>query len=261
MGETSAAAVRVPTSSGATGRSAQLPIAVIQMGVPPADVVAWQGEPADWFAAALGLKTADLLIVRPDLGAALPAARAFSLAIITGSWAMVTDHEDWSERTGAWARSLILAGKPLLGVCYGHQLMASAMGGRVDYHPAGREQGTFPVTLSSAARSDRLFASWPGTFDAQLSHSQSVMEPPPGMRSLGGTRQDPNQILRYGPNALSLQFHPEFSVDILATIMGEHHEPAQHARAQLRPTPDSQRILRQFVANHQAGAWAAAQSA
>lgn len=237
--------------------SASTPIAVVQMGLPPDDLHTRLGDPASWFAAALGKKPGDLLVAKPYLGQPLPDPDTFSMAIISGSWSMVTDREDWSERTAAWARMLILSGKPLLGICYGHQIMAHAMGGVVDYLPDGRELGTLPVTLTPAGAKDPLLRTLPAPFMAHLAHEQSVLTVPTGAQVLAGTPQDPHQILRYGPNALSLQFHPEFTVDILDACvarrskqLAEEGQNVPAMRTAIHDTPDSRGILLRFVEAH-----------
>ena len=72
---------------------------------------------------------------------------------------MVTDREDWSEQTAAWIPRVIASGTPVLGIFYGHQLMAHAMGGVVGNFAAGVELGTVPVTLTDKADKDPLFCS------------------------------------------------------------------------------------------------------
>ncbi len=79
----------------------------------------------------------------------LPAPDSQTVAVMTGSWAMVTDRLAWSEKTAAWIRSAMAVEMPLFGICYGHQLMADALGGEVAYHPAGRETGCKAITLSA----------------------------------------------------------------------------------------------------------------
>lgn len=226
------------------------PIAIIQMGVPPTAMRQRLGEPAQWFAQALGVAYDALLVVRPDLDQALPDPDQFCVAIITGSWSMVTDQEAWSERTATWARGLIeREAAPLLGICYGHQLMAHAMGGVVDYLPGGRELGAFPVTLNEAGRTDPLLQSRPARFTANLSHAQAVLKAPEAARVLASSARDAHQILRYHDKALSMQFHPEFTPEILAACMAGHQKAGHPAPAAttLPATPQARQILLDFV--------------
>lgn len=69
-------------------------------------------------------------------GAPLPGYDEMSGVVITGSHAMVTEHQDWSERAATWLPGAVERGVPTLGVCYGHQLLAYALGGEVfETHP------------------------------------------------------------------------------------------------------------------------------
>lgn len=194
-----------------------LPLALIQLEVPPPQVVAQIGEQPLWFIDALQLQPDDYVIVRPHLGEALPDFDGVSGAILSGSWAMVTDHADWSERTAAWIRGALDAALPLLGVCYGHQLMAYALGGKVGDNPNGWERGL--KTLTQKGREDPWLASLPGEFQAWLSHRQSVITPPPHAEVLASSELDGCQILRYSAQALSVQFHPEFTRDIMTACL------------------------------------------
>ncbi|AIR86595.1 glutamine amidotransferase [Pantoea sp. BL1] len=194
-----------------------LPLALIQLEVPPPQVVAQIGEQPVWFIDALQLQPDDYVIVRPHLGEELPAFDRVSGAILSGSWAMVTDHADWSERTAAWIRGAMEAELPLLGVCYGHQLMAYALGGKVGDNPNGWERGL--KTLTQQAQRDPWLATLPGEFQAWLSHRQSVISPPQHAVVLAQSELDGCQILRYSPQALSVQFHPEFTRDIMTACL------------------------------------------
>ncbi|MGK3141066.1 glutamine amidotransferase [Pantoea sp. C2G6] len=198
-----------------------LPIALIQLEVPPANVVAQIGEQPRWFIDALQLQSDEYLIVRPHLGEALPAFDQIAGAILSGSWAMVTDHADWSERCAAWVRAALEAGLPLLGVCYGHQLMAYALGGEVADNPHGWERGLLPICCATQARHDPLLQNLPDSFNVWLSHRQSVVTPPAQAQVLAASAYDGCQILRYSPQALSVQFHPEFSSRIMRACQPE----------------------------------------
>ncbi|MGH8114362.1 MAG: glutamine amidotransferase, partial [Rhodanobacteraceae bacterium] len=188
------------------------PLLLIQTGEAPDDIRAKFGGFADWFRRAMRIESSQLLVTRVDEGEALPPQGAIAGAVITGSGAMVTERAYWSERTAGWIRNALDAETPLFGVCYGHQLMAHALGGTVGWLPAGREIGTHTVT-----RNDRDSDGWldvlPVTFSAHTTHRQSVLEPPRGATVIAASDLDPHQLLRYAPHAISTQFHPEFNVE------------------------------------------------
>jgi len=124
---------------------------------------------------------------------------------------MVSHREDWSERAGSWLLKAVDEGIPTLAVCYGHQLLAQAMGGTVGPNPNGRQIGTREVRLTADASDDLLFAGFPGQFAAQTSHVESVLELPATAVRLAEIDVDPNYAYRISEKAWGIQFHPEFS--------------------------------------------------
>lgn len=221
-----------------------LPLALIQLEVPPPQVVAQIGEQPAWFIDALALAPDDYLIVRPHLGDALPEFAQIGGAVLSGSWSMVTDHADWSERTAAWVRAAIEYALPLLGVCYGHQLMAYALGGKVDDNPNGWERGLTELQLTPQGKSDPLAATLPGCFNAWLSHRQTVISPPPQAKVLATSQQDGCQILRYTPQAFSVQFHPEFTRRIMDVCLPQG---VADSGAQIEGTDWARALLENFL--------------
>ncbi|EEO27547.2 glutamine amidotransferase [Oxalobacter paraformigenes] len=190
-------------------------ILIVETGETPGKMPEKCGTIAQWFENALDEIGKKAETVRPYRGEALPVATSVAGAIITGSWSMVTDREDWSEKTAEWIRELLFFDIPVFGVCYGHQLMAHALGGLVGDNPEGGEKGAFTVSLTGKAAKNPLFDGFPDRFPAYLFHQQSVLEPPKNCDILGTSEKDACQILRYGPSAFSVQFHPEFTADIL----------------------------------------------
>lgn len=227
---------------------------MIQAGTPPQDIRCITGDLSQWFFTALGPSGAAVQVVRVFEGEALPAPGRHRAAIITGSWSMVTDRHPWSEATAAWIRHAVAQGMPLLGVCYGHQLMAHALGGEVGYHPGGREMGCLDIERLPAGDDDPWLAAHPPRFKAHLTHLQTVLRLPGGAHALARSAHDPHQIVRYSPTAVSVQFHPEFTPDILAACIGarapvlrsEGLEPSAMLRA-LAPTPTPLALLRRFA--------------
>ncbi|MDL2284916.1 glutamine amidotransferase [Oxalobacter sp. OttesenSCG-928-P03] len=221
---------------------------IVEMGVPPDTVRLACGSHADWFLRALEARAGIFpRVIRPYLGEMLPEPADIAGALITGSWSMVTEHLPWSEATADWIKKAMGVKLPLFGVCYGHQLMAYALGGRVGNNPNGAEIGCFSVTLTAEGKKDELTAACPESFSAYLFHRQSVLAPPEGAVILAKSEQDPCQILRYGENACSVQFHPEFTAAILRHACQDHGGSLLADMHHVQPeTPWAERLLLDF---------------
>jgi GMP synthase (glutamine-hydrolysing) len=176
--------------------------------------------------------------------------------IVTGSLSMVTDRPNWSVRLQGLLLKIMDDGLPLFGVCYGHQLLAYALGGHVDYHPLGMEQGTHMIHLKVKPSANPLLKGLPKSFPANLSHSQAVLDPPKSAQVLASSDHDPHQMLAYGDNAVTVQFHPEFDRRAMEGFVHPPGKPSWEARRDtgflklglpIRETPQSAGILRAFV--------------
>ena len=184
-------------------------IALIKTGSTIPAIKKQQGDFELWFSEGLG--DSDFLQVDVFEGDVLPEANQLSAIVITSSPAMVSDTEDWSERTAAWLAEAVGQGVPTLGICYGHQLLAHALGGLVGPNPKGRQIGTVQVNLLDAARHDLLLGNLPESFKAQASHSEVVLRLPKGATRMATSPLDNNFAIRFAEKAWGIQFHPEFS--------------------------------------------------
>jgi GMP synthase (glutamine-hydrolysing) len=238
------------------------PILIIRTGRAPEAIRARHGDFPHWFRLAARLSPKQLRIVDVAAGEPLLPPRDIAGAIITGSAAMVTERLAWSEYTAGWIRDAMDAQLPLFGVCYGHQLMAHALGGRIDYLSGGREIGTQSIVLSPELTRDPMTAALPSSFRAHTTHEQSVLEAPPGAIVLARSARDPHQFLRYGAKAVSTQFHPEFNADVMrayirrkrAEMQREGADPKQVFDA-VGATPIARRLMQFFARQH---GWATA---
>ena len=212
------------------------------------------GDFEDWILAGMGVARQEAEVANPPAGDPLPNPGGFAGIVMTGSHAMVADRERWSERLVPWLRQVVAKGIPFLGICYGHQLLAHALGGKVADHPGGPEVGTVGVTRLGAAAADPLFGQLPETFPAQVTHGQSVLKLPPGAILLASSDHEPHQAFRIGEGAWGVQFHPEFSaeatrfyVDAQADRLRRWGHDPQRLRSSVADTPVAAGVLRRFA--------------
>ena len=184
-----------------------------------------QGEDfEDWFIAGCGLPDTAFTVRSLFLGEPLPDLGETAGIIITGSPAYVTDLEPWNEIGAAYLRDAHDREIPILGVCYGHQLLAWAFGGEVGFHPHGREIGSVDIKLTMAASQDALLGTLPDQFLAQVSHQQSVLKLPPQAVLLAHNDFEPHHAFRIGNSTWGIQFHPEFSAAVMAAYIEERSD-------------------------------------
>ena len=229
------------------------PLLIIETGKPLPTLNRYGGF-AHWIRVAAGLCRQQTVVVDVTAGQSLPAVSAIAGVVISGSAAYVTDRADWSEATAAWLRQAVAAGLPVLGICYGHQLLAHALGGEVAFNPAGRESGTITLQLQDAAADDPLFAGLPAAVPAHATHLQTVLTPPPGATVLARSARDNCQAFRIGPRAWGVQFHPEFATHHMrgylrerAACIARHGEDAGQLARQVTAAPQARQLLRRFV--------------
>lgn len=225
---------------------------LIQTGATFDELTAKHGDMDAWFLRGLAPYTAQ--VVAPFRGDALPDPETVLGAVITGAHCMVTDRLEWSEETAAWIRALHALSVPMLGVCYGHQLIADALGGKAGFHPAGIEVGTAEITLTDAASDDPLFAKMPRTFPAHVAHSQSAVSLPPDAVLLATGTHEPHHSFRAGKHAWGVQFHPDFTAELTREYvkrsgkkLAERGLTVEEALVTVCETPDSETLLRRFA--------------
>lgn len=233
------------------------PFLILETGQ-PVPTLRRHGRFPHWIRVAAGLPADAAVVVNVEAGERLPGCEGFAGVLITGSGAMVTERRDWSERSAQWLRDAAHAGVPLFGICYGHQLLAHALGGEVDYNPSGREMGTVAIELHADAAHDPLFGGLPMQFPAQATHLQSVLRTPEGATVLARSAQDGCHAFRWGQAAWGVQFHPEFSLTHMrGYVQAKHDALAREGRCarrlsrSLSATPHARHVLRRFVRHAQ----------
>ena len=187
-------------------------LCVLRTGDAVAEVSARRGDFASWIQdSADGAWTGVWIEHDVRTEEPLPSIASLSAVIITGSSSNVTERAEWMLRAEAYIRELAAARVPILGICFGHQIVAQALGGHVAKNPYGREIGTVTVMI---AAEDVLLEGLPAAFAANASHLESVVKLPDGARPLGSTALEPNAMYAVGDHIRCVQFHPEFDADV-----------------------------------------------
>lgn len=231
-----------------------LPVLIVQTGRTHVHIRERLGDFDDWIAAGLREGGAEVLTHDAQGSQPPPPLHTVGGIVLTGSHAMVSDREPWSEALVPWLREAVSKAVPTLGICYGHQLLAHAMGGEVAHHPQGVEIGTVQVQRHNNAEDDPLLGHLPTTFEVQAVHWQSVKRLPPGAVLLASNAHEPHHAFRMGTSAWGVQFHPEFSDEALrtyleglaATLRGENLD-VEHILNGVRPTPQAASVLPAFA--------------
>ncbi len=211
------------------------------------------GDFDQWTASTLGITDVEIDIVDAENGADLPSAQECAGAVITGSHSMVTDNLPWSVRLEEWILSLLHTDTPLFGICYGHQLLAQAAGGQVGFHPRGEEIGTVAVQLLPDCVNDPVFQSLLQSFLVHATHEQTVLRLPAGSVRLAANEYESNHAFRVGGWAWGVQFHPEYSADIMRSYIREQKDELEEAGRnvpellnRVSETPYAAQTLRNF---------------
>jgi GMP synthase (glutamine-hydrolysing) len=183
--------------------------------------------------------------------AALPEAGKFSGIIVTGSASSVTERAPWILRVEEYLEGAVRADHPVLGICFGHQLLGQALGGLVERNPRGREMGTVPIEIIA---DDPLLDRSIEPALAHATHVDSVTQLPKQARILARTTLEPHAALRFGERAWGVQFHPEFDEQVMSEYLTSRREIlSQEGRdpeamlAGVRPAAAGRLVLRRFV--------------
>ena len=192
-------------------------IGLLETGNPPGDLAETYGSYSAMFEALLGPEHS--YRVYDVQKGELPADPAENDAyVITGSAAGVYDPLPWIEPLKSFLRQA-KGEAPMVGVCFGHQLLAHLLGAPVRRNPKGREIGTISCTLTEAGRRDPLFEGIPAEFEVQATHEDLVSEPSPRFELLAGTANTAIQSFRSGSRIRGVQFHPEVDVDTMRALI------------------------------------------
>ena len=167
---------------------------------------------ADW----LDEAGARLVTVRPDLGARLPTLDQLDGLMVLGGIMGAGDDDEapWLPAVRDLIRAAADTQVPTLGVCLGHQLIAVALGGRVERNPRGKQYGLLPVGYTAEAASDPLFGALPPGTRGVHSNNDVVLAAPTGAVALATAPGGELQAARFAPSVWGVQWHPEVDDEV-----------------------------------------------
>lgn len=136
----------------------------------------------------------------------------YDVVVITGSKHGVYEDHPWIPPLETLIQRTMDAGQTMIGICFGHQIMAQALGGRAAKSDRGLGVGLMDYEFvdGEGNRAQRSLYAW---------HQDQVLDAPPGSTVIASSEFCPIAGLRYGNQAISLQPHPEFTRGYMSALI------------------------------------------
>lgn len=198
------------------------PLIIISVQKPEALATAGIPNDGDLFVQMMGIPShIPVQIIRLPEQEIPPTITDASGVVIGGSAHSVNENLPWMRALEEMIRHMLPKSTPLLGVCFGLQIVIKALGGRIARGQAGKEVGPTTIAVTEAGRHDPLFKGLPEQFTVNASHEEVVAEFPPDtiVRELAHSERYPCQALAIGDHIRLVQFHPEIDGPTMARII------------------------------------------
>ncbi len=198
-------------------------VGLIQCGHVRADVANDHGDYPELFASLLSDSPIDLVTYVAEDGQLPSSPQECEAWLVSGSASSVYEPLEWIGATGNFLRQVVEADRPMVAVCFGHQLLAQALGGKVEHSDRGWGVGiqTYDVVDQPP--------SWPtpdvpATLRLLASHQDQVTELPSGARLLARSQHCPVAAYSIGERVVAVQPHPEFTPALTSDLVTVRRE-------------------------------------
>ncbi|KAK2601434.1 hypothetical protein N8I77_010883 [Diaporthe amygdali] len=190
-------------------------------------------------------------VVAGDSETTYPEPQTIDAVLITGSKYSAYADDDWIVRLTEYTRRLLDQGRVrVIGVCFGHQIVARALGARVARSPLGWELSVTRVELTEEGK--RVFRA--ESLRIYQTHRDAVIEYPAGIIPLAYTKQCPTQAMYIPHRLITVQGHPEFSEFMMGELLRVRHQagtipdgPFQDARPRMADKHDGVAVAQTFL--------------
>ncbi|OCP36199.1 type 1 glutamine amidotransferase [Ensifer sp. LC163] len=176
-------------------------IGILQTGHAPVELIETYGDYSDFFVKLLAGEEAEFVTYSVVDGVFPEGPAAADAWLITGSRFAVYEPHPWIGPLETLVREIYARRLPMVGICFGHQIIAQALGGKVEKYQGGWSVGPVEYRRHDLGISQTLLA-W---------HQDQVVDLPEDAEVIGSTPFCANAMLRYGDRALTFQPHPEFT--------------------------------------------------
>ncbi|TKY59442.1 Glutamine amidotransferase [Spatholobus suberectus] len=139
--------------------------------------------------------------------------------VITGSCSDAHGNDTWVRDLLAFLKKLDSMNKKILGICFGHQILGRALGGKVTRSPTGWDLGVRTITLSSSLPFALSSLDLPSRLSIIECHRDEIRELPAKAEVIAWSDKTGIEMFRYGDHIMGIQGHPEYTKDILLHLI------------------------------------------
>lgn len=187
-------------------------ICIIENGRTPDDLIGQFGSYPEMIAKWIGrsMPEAEYQFISPVTGEKLPSPEDYDGYILSGSKHSTYERAEWMIELIDFLQELRAKRIPVFGICFGHQIMADAYGGKNTKSPRGWGVGAQIYHYEGGA--------FPATCTSYVFHQDQVTEVPAEAKVIGGSTHCLNGVFEYSFPAFSVQYHPEFSGEYISAL-------------------------------------------
>lgn len=192
---------------------------ILKAGSAPDSIRKIHGDFEDWIARKMNLLPEEYLVFETEDYQKTPSHFPIKGIVITGSPLMVTDLDLQDKPLINWILEQQQKGTPILGICFGHQLLNVINGGQVGYNAEGLIIGSRQIHLSLLGQEDELLGALQIKDRVYKTHSQSLKVIPPSAHLLAVDDNGIADAVKFAPKTWGVQFHPEFTPEIMNSYL------------------------------------------